>query len=447
VYIGTSTTPPATPVTTTTETGAVIDGLTNDLIYYVWVKAQNSNGSSDYSRIEAGHPQQPTTSPAAPAAPGLSSGNGELLVSWQSVEMAESYEVWAGTSEYVADASKRGGDISGGITQTVITGLVNETTYYVWVKAKNAVGTSDFSPVARGKPSAIATVTFDADGGTPATQTRTVESGGSIGISNMPSDPARDGYVFDGWRTGQNGGGTEFTDSTTVTGDRRVYAKWTAIQYTVSFDADGGSPAAQTRMVNSGDSIGDSNMPPDPVKTGFAFDGWYTEQNGGGTPFTASTIVTADSAVYATWRILQHTVTFDADGGSPARQTKRVVNGDSIGNSNMPPNPVKSGHTFSGWHKGRDGGGTEFTATTTVTGDMVVYADWRAVSASECTVLFDPNGGSSAAEIRTVRKNSYVGDMPSDPVMSGYTFNGWRTGQNSGISFTALTLVIENLTV
>ncbi|MDR2110783.1 MAG: fibronectin type III domain-containing protein [Spirochaetaceae bacterium] len=156
VYISTSTTPPATPVTTTAETGAVIDGLSNGTIYSIWIKAQNSNGSSDYSGIEAGQPQQPTTPPAAPGQSEVIPGNGELTVKWQPVEMAESYEVWAGTSEDSADASKYGGDISGGTTQTVITGLVNETSYYVWVKAKNAAGTSGFSPGASAKPSSFA---------------------------------------------------------------------------------------------------------------------------------------------------------------------------------------------------------------------------------------------------------------------------------------------------
>jgi hypothetical protein len=156
VYISTSTTPPATPGRTTTETNAVIDGLVNGANYYIWVQAQNSNGSSEYSAIEAGQPRPSTTPPAVPGAPGLTPGNGSLTVKWQPVATAESYEVWAGTSANSADASQRGGDISGGTTQTVITDLVNETTYYVWVKAKNNVGTSGFSPVASAKPSVVA---------------------------------------------------------------------------------------------------------------------------------------------------------------------------------------------------------------------------------------------------------------------------------------------------
>jgi hypothetical protein len=56
--------------------------------------------------------------------------------------------------------------------------------------------------------------------------------------------------------------------------------------FTVTFNAAGGSPDAKTRLVYSGTSVG-AAMPAVPTKDGHAFDGWYTETNGGGTPFTA----------------------------------------------------------------------------------------------------------------------------------------------------------------
>jgi uncharacterized repeat protein (TIGR02543 family) len=68
-------------------------------------------------------------------------------------------------------------------------------------------------------------VTFNADGGSPATQTRTVVSGGSVG--SLPSNPTKNGYTFGGWYTLKSGNGTKFTGSTTVTAALTVYAKWT----------------------------------------------------------------------------------------------------------------------------------------------------------------------------------------------------------------------------
>jgi uncharacterized repeat protein (TIGR02543 family) len=75
-----------------------------------------------------------------------------------------------------------------------------------------------------GKPPKEYTVTFDAAGGSPASQTRTVTSGSSVG--SMPLTPGRDGYVFNGWYTASNGGGNQFTAATIVTADITLYARW-----------------------------------------------------------------------------------------------------------------------------------------------------------------------------------------------------------------------------
>ncbi|MDR1325344.1 MAG: InlB B-repeat-containing protein [Treponema sp.] len=139
-------------------------------------------------------------------------------------------------------------------------------------------------------------VTFDVDGGTPVTQPARVNSGESLGAL-MPPDSTRDGYAFGGWYTEQNGGGTQFTAATTVSGAITVYANW---QYTVTFDLDDGTFVTETRTVNSGDPV-DAAMPSDPTRSDYAFGGWYTAQNGEGTQFAANTPVTGNITVYALW--------------------------------------------------------------------------------------------------------------------------------------------------
>jgi uncharacterized repeat protein (TIGR02543 family) len=44
------------------------------------------------------------------------------------------------------------------------------------------------------------------------------------------------------------------------------------------------------------------------------------------------------------------------------------------------PTPTKAGNTFGGWYTAANGGGTVFTATTTVTADITVYAKWTVTS-------------------------------------------------------------------
>jgi len=156
VYYSTSPTPPNTLSVTTNITSAVITNLENDKIYYIWVRAVNNAGKSNYSPVESGIPQSPTVAPATPAIPTLTIGNHELIVSWQAVEFAAAYEVWVGTSDNSTQAEKNGDDITGGATEITITGLTNEITYYVWIIAKNIIGSSDLSLPSNAKPSAFA---------------------------------------------------------------------------------------------------------------------------------------------------------------------------------------------------------------------------------------------------------------------------------------------------
>jgi fibronectin type 3 domain-containing protein len=156
VYINTTTTTPSSAAVTTEKTSTVINNLENGVTYYIWVRAVNNGRKSGYSPVEAGSPKIPTAAPTAPARPVLVADNKKLAVSWQAVELAASYEVWYGTSSNSAQAQQFGGDVTGGVTETIITGLTNETTYYVWIKAKNTVGTSGFSLPANARPSAFA---------------------------------------------------------------------------------------------------------------------------------------------------------------------------------------------------------------------------------------------------------------------------------------------------
>jgi len=95
------------------------------------------------------------TAPPAPSAPAITVGDSQLMVSWTAVTGATAYEVWSGTTNSSAAATQFGNDVT--VTNAVITGLTNNTTYYVWVKAKNSNGTSGFSPVASGKPTGTVT--------------------------------------------------------------------------------------------------------------------------------------------------------------------------------------------------------------------------------------------------------------------------------------------------
>ncbi|MDR0526203.1 MAG: fibronectin type III domain-containing protein, partial [Spirochaetaceae bacterium] len=121
-------------------TSAVISGLTNNTVYYIWLKAKNAAGSSGFSLRSSGTPQASLGPPQTPGQPALALGSGQFTVSWNAVEGADAYEVYLGTSAEFASAAKNGGDVT--TLSKTISGLTNGTTYYVWVKAKNSLGAS-----------------------------------------------------------------------------------------------------------------------------------------------------------------------------------------------------------------------------------------------------------------------------------------------------------------
>ena len=145
-------------------------------------------------------------------------------------------------------------------------------------------------------------VTFDGNGGSFSDDTLMklhiiTPPHTTVGETNMPDDPAREGYTFEGWNTQADGGGELFDENTEVNGDITVYAQWTPvsiISYTVRFvDWDG--TLIKSEQVEHG---GNATAPPDPRRSGYTFSGWdgvftnvteditiwalYTRNSGGG---------------------------------------------------------------------------------------------------------------------------------------------------------------------
>jgi uncharacterized repeat protein (TIGR02543 family) len=227
--------------------------------------------------------------PAAPsnfAATSYNAENQTLHFTWQDNSFNETgWTLSDGTTTSTIDAATQSFDFPA-------TDPTASATYTL--KAVNSFGESAPAQISG---LSIVTVTFDMDNGNTA-QTRRVINGGSIG-AGMPANPTKTNYAFGGWYTAQNGGGSAFTADTTITSDLTAYAKWIDI-YTVTFDADGGSPATQTRTVSDGGTLG-TNTPSAPTKTGYTFDGWYTDRNGDGATLTADTTVNGNITVYAKW--------------------------------------------------------------------------------------------------------------------------------------------------
>ena len=102
------------------------------------------------------------------------------------------------------------------------------------------------------------TITFDTNGGS-AVAPITQDYGTAIAA---PANPTREGYTFIGW--------DKEIPETMPAEDMTLTAKWTADQYTITFDTDGGSEIAPITQ-DYGTAI---TAPADPTRGGYTFIGW-----------------------------------------------------------------------------------------------------------------------------------------------------------------------------
>ena len=194
---------------------------------------------------------------------------------------------------------------------------------------------------------------------------------------------------------------------------------------------DGGETAAMTVSLRQA-----AGTLPVPVRTGYTLAGWNTAANGSGTAFTTSTLVSANIAVYAQWAE-NYTVTFNENGGSGVDPITKTAVYPTYNVDALPTPPTRTGYTFTGWSMSVSGA-VNFTASTTVSANITVYAQWNL---NQYTVTFNNNGGSGVnPTTKTVVYPAQTIDaLPlTEPVRTGYTFTGWNTSANgSGTAFTA----------
>lgn len=171
-------------------------------------------------------------------------------------------------------------------------------------------------------PAAEAVITFEANGGS-AVEPMTLLPGGVFGT--LPAT-ARTGYTFGGWFTDNGTFLNQVTANTVIRADMTLYAKWTPLSVTVTFNTNGGLNLTEsTKTAAYGQAYG---ALPTPERSGYGFRGWWTAADDTGTQVTASTTVNTTEAhtLYAHWVELkvipstvfdfgtQETATYDKSG-------------------------------------------------------------------------------------------------------------------------------------
>ena len=139
-------------------------------------------------------------------------------------------------------------------------------------------------------------VAFDPNGGTG--ETATTQTDMDDHLLTLPKTPSRDQYRFDGWYTEKDGGTKVTVDSSAkFTQDTILYARWSYVPVTVTFNPDGGTVTPKTMQTVEGGKL--EKKIPTPTRSGYRFQGWYDEQN---QMVDDDTIYTSNTTLTAHWK-------------------------------------------------------------------------------------------------------------------------------------------------
>ena len=246
--------------------------------------------------------------------------------------------------------------------------------------------------------SATHTVSFDTDGGS-AVDAQKILRGQKV---VRPVDPTRSGYRFNGWY--KDASVYDFTSP--VLDDFTLRAAWTANQYTITFDSDGGSTVTSITQ-DCGTAI---TAPANPTRDGYTFTGWH--------PAIPAAMPAGDLTVKALWSANSYAITYDLYGGTAEGNPDSYT----IEAENITLNaPTKAGYTFTGWS------GTDLTGENNMTvtiekgsiGDRSYTAHWR----------YNGGGGSSSSP-------SYPVSVPDKPDHGSVTVSPKNASKGSTVTIT-----------
>ena len=165
-----------------------------------------------------------------------------------------------------------------------------------------------------------------------------------------------------------------------LTYDGAAYRMLKKVNYTVTFEANGGS-AIEAQTVLNGKTVA---KPADPTREGFLFVGWYADSSFK-TPFAFGAQPISDNVtVYARWSAatadaIEYTVDFDLNyENATAPEVKPTVGGKLFDL----PVPTREGYTFKGWWISMDDDGSklsyQFKDEMVFDAHTTLYALWEA---------------------------------------------------------------------
>ncbi len=249
------------------------------------------------------------------------------------------------------------------------------------------------------------------------------------------------GHAFSGWNSAADGSGTTMGASSTLTmgaANLELWAKWTALMNTLSFNANGGTGSMTDQSIAQGASafLNANSF----TRDGYSFQGWNTAANGSGTAYTpgASYSMGAQSdTLYAQWQANSYQLSFNANS-SAATGSVASMNVNCDATVVLPANDFSlAGYIFAGWTTNADGSGSSYAAGASFTmgpADSTLWAKW---TPNANNISFNANGGSGSMPDQVLNTGATAPLSANVFTRTGYTFLGWNSASNgSGATWT-----------
>ncbi len=268
--------------------------------------------------------------------------------------------------------------------------LTGGTKYYIKVRAYSSyTGTISFS--ATGKY----TVTYNANGGSGAPANQTKTHGTTLTLSTAA--PSRSGYTFKGWATSSTATSATYQPGGTYSSNANItlYAVWEGGQYTISYNANGGSgaPSNQTKARDVNLTLSSTK----PTRTGYTFVGWSTSSTATSAAYQPGSTFSsnANTTLYAVWKANTYTVRYNANAGSGTMSTSSHTY-DTIKTLSL-NTFTRNGYTFLGWSTNLYAttatytNGQEVKNLSSTNGEIIeLYAVWQKKTVSAISISSPP---------------------------------------------------------
>ncbi|HIX09052.1 MAG TPA: InlB B-repeat-containing protein [Firmicutes bacterium] len=241
------------------------------------------------------------------------------------------------------------------------------------------------------------------------------------------ADPSRNGYTFGGWFAEEDFSGTQVTGFASDIGRNvELWAKWTATQYDITYNLDGGTNHAGNPANYTIETPTFTLQAP--TRAGYEFEGWTYDSVT--TPMATVTIArgsTGERTYTANWSPISYDITYITQEGTHSNPTSYTIESGTItlGDAEL------TGYTFVGWYTQMDGGEpvTQIVPQETLA-NITLYARY---TVNTVEVIFDYNYEDAPEQITLeIVFNTILGEVDGmDDILaherSGYTIVSWNT--------------------